>query len=316
MITNIEKIDNLIKGFPTITMYRINFGSKRGYVMTEPFSVYSGLTGALSAATFKGNQESKRLGGWREKQQEKLGIEGAEAYLNMTADFGSLSHEAIVRIKDNGCIDWAYENDYAASYFENSARSNGVTPSAEVIRMQVFEYSKVIASILQFVYEQVTEIHSVEGMTYSDKIQVATPIDITCTLKDKKVDKRVTLNLKTSKQFTAHHREQVCLEKYLWNSTYPDFQVQATGLLRAKDWSIKKLVPTYELELIDEQTEHFMLKDAMSRLLICKDAPDSTYLTFPKTVNTFSGITKAGEAPTLISKSIEQLFNESLKKDI
>ncbi len=308
-ITEQEEIKNLIKkGITTVILSRINWGGWRLYAMRDPFKVYSGLTGALAASTFKGNVESKRLGKWRDSMISKLGgKETQESYLNSLADFGSLTHECIVRIWDNKKLDWGYEQDYAYKYFENSDKSNGIPVNDSVIRKRVFEYCKAAASIMQFIFDEVEEIFAVEGMAFCDKLQIATPIDLCVRLK-RKGNPIVTLNLKTSEQFTDSHRTQVAVEKYLWNETYPEYQATATGLLRAKAWSLKKGIPTYELEIVEDKPS---LEKVLPRLLLCKEDVDSTYLNFPKDTILFTGETKLGEAPKMISKSLEELMSET-----
>jgi hypothetical protein len=161
-----EIIENLYKtGISTITMYRMNMGNKRFYITQEPFVTYSGLTGALSAATFKGNRDNKRLDSWRQKMQNHLGgQEQQEAYLNSMADFGTLLHMVGLRIKEQGKLVWSYEQEYATKFFEESAKSNGIPVNHEVIRQQVFEYCKSAASLLQFFYDYVIDVYAIEGM--------------------------------------------------------------------------------------------------------------------------------------------------------
>lgn len=316
MINDIEKIENLIKGFPTIIMYRINYLGKRGYVLQEPFKPYSGLTGALTSATFKGNIGAKRLETWRDTQRADLGAENADAFLEQMASFGNLLHQCLVRIKNDGYLDFDFERDYASAFFEKSALDNNIKPNANVIRKQVFEYSKSAASLLQFFYECVTEVHAIEGMCKSDELSIATPIDIVCTLKDKKGDFKATLNLKTSSQIGDHQLEQAVVEKHLWNTTYPEMQVTKTGILRPKAWSLKKMIPTYELALVEEKEEERILTSALRRLAICLNDEESTYYNFPASVNVFTGKIKAGEPPIITSKTLESLFTESLTREI
>jgi hypothetical protein len=313
MITEKLKIENLLKsGISTLTMYRINHLGKRLYCTATPFKVYSGLTGALSSATFKGNIDAKRISKWRDKMIEHLGGQDTqEAYLDTMADFGTILHECLVKIKEKGKLNWKEEQDYAYAYFDASARAKGINPNEGVTRAQVFEYCKSAAALLQFFHDNVVEVYSIEGMAKSDKLQIATPIDITCLIKDKKKDFIATLNLKTSSQIGDHQREQCAVEKYLWNETYPDCQAVKTGILRPKDWNLKKGIPTYELEFINEEKEAEMLKDAISRLLLIKDNPSSTYLNYSSESLIFEGETLLGGKPSLTAKTIEQLFNET-----
>lgn len=307
-----EEIRNLIvtEKFQDIIMERMRFIEKRLYCEKEPFKVYSGLTGALEAATFKGNRGAKRLGKWRDKMRAELGVEGQEAYLNSMADFGSALHQALVRIKREGMLDWSDEQDYAYQFFEASAKANGINPNFNVIRSQVFDFCKAAAALLQFVYDNVIEIYAIETMCKCDELQIATPLDLVCLVKEKKGESRVSINIKTSEQFGLHHFEQVAVEMYLWNKTYPDFQVDKTGLWRSKDWLIKKGIPTYEFELMEGQDQIDTCEAARKRLLMCLSDPETTFMNFPTEVPSFSGVTKAGEAPKIITKSLEEIFNE------
>ncbi len=310
MIKEIEQIDNLLTtGIKTIAMHRLNVGNKRVYVTTEPFKVYSGLTGALTASTFQGNIEAKRLNKWRDKMVDSLGREGQESYLNSMADFGTLTHEAILSIWKNKNLDWKYEQEYAHKFFTESAKQNGLIPNEGIIRSQIFEYCKAAASLLQFIFDNVVDIYAIEGMAKHDILEIATPIDLCCKLKDGRV---VTLNIKTSAQIGDHQREQCAIEKLLWNTTYPDCQAISTGILRPKDWSQKKGIPTYEFELLDEKTEIEMREDAVKRLMLTKSNEKSTYLNYPKSIAVFSGITKLGESPKIESRTLEQLFTENI----
>jgi len=310
-ITEKEVIKNLIRTdkFESLTMERIKFIEKRLYMEKSPFRVYSGLTGALEAATFKGNRGAKRLGKWRDKMRAELGVEGQEAYLNSMADFGTLLHESMVRIKEKGYLDWADEQEYATQFFEGSAKKHGITPNFNVIRSQVFEFCKSAASMLQFVYDNVIEIYGIETMAKSDEYQIATPLDLICKIKEKKGESVVCLNIKTSEQFGAHHWEQVAVEMYLWNRTYPDFPVSKTGLLRPKDWNVKK-VPTYEFELMEEQDQMKTLLGVLKRLELCLNDPECTYMNFPTELPSFKGVTAAGECPAIVTKTLEEIYNE------
>lgn len=309
MIQREETIKNLIKSsVETIVMTRINYLNKRLYVQDTPFQVYSGLTGALEAVKFKGNQEVKRISKWRDKMIDHLGgVQEQKDYLNSMADFGTIVHEAIVRAWKNGSLNWAEEQEYAWAYFTESAKANNITPNENVTRQQVFEYCKNAASLMMFLFENVDELYAVEAMAKSDELLIATPVDLVVKLKDKRV---VTINIKTSSQVTNSHREQVAVEKFLWNSTYQT-KAHTTGILRPKDWMIKKGVPTYEFITLDTQEELRYLENVMARLRIGMNDEESTYLNFPKDVAVFTGETKLGEKPEIKMKTMEQLYKES-----
>lgn len=153
-------------------------------------------------------------------------------------------------------------------------------------------------------------------MAFSDELSLATPCDLICRVKEKKGEKVVSLNIKTSEQFGLHHYEQVAVEMHLWNNTYPDFQVDATGLLRPKDWNLKKGVPTYEYVLLDADEQKSIFESARKRLLLCLADPESTYLNFATELPVFSGLTKAGEAPKIVNKTLEEIYNEYSEREL
>lgn len=310
MITKEAEIRNLITSpIETIVMTRINFNHKRLYVQGKPFQVYSGLTGALEAVKFKGNIESKRVSKWRDKMIDHLGgVQEQKDYLNSMADFGTIVHEAIVRIWKNGSLNWDEEREYAWQYFTESAKQNNIIPNEVVTRQQVFEYCKNAASLMMFIHNEVEELYAVEAMAKTDIYRIATPIDLVVKLKDKRV---VTINIKTSSQIGSGHKEQVAVEKYLWNQTYYDVQAHSTGILRPKDWLLKKGVPTYEFVTLTPDEEEKYLQNTLARFDIALNDPDSTYLNFPAETVVFTGETKLGENPTMEVKTLEQLYKES-----
>lgn len=124
------------------------------------------------------------------------------------------------------------------------------------------------------------------------------------------------LNIKTSEQFGLHHWEQVSVEMHLWNNTYPDFQIDATGLLRHKDWNQKKGLPTYAYELMDSEDQQKTFEDARKRLLLCLADSECTYMNFPTELPSFSGITKSGEAPKIVTKTLEEIYNEYSEEEL
>lgn len=301
-----QEINNLLlNGFPTVTMFRINLFGKRLYCSSNPFKVYSGLTGALSACTFRGNQESKRLDKWRDKMINHLGGEGQQAYLNSMADFGTAIHECIARAWIQQGLNWEEEKEIADAYFRESALQNKIEVNEMVLQQQIFEYCKSAASLLSFLHNEVSELYSVEGMGYSDQLEIATPVDLFCKLKN---GKTATLNIKTSSQISDSHREQVAIEKLLWNSTYQN--ADCTGIIRPKDWSMKKGIPTYELEILKADEEKKLADNAVARLMLAKNDENSTYLNFSKEVSSFSGQTKLGENPKIETKTLESFFNQ------
>lgn len=305
----IEEIKNLITtGFQGITMHRITYRRKRGYMTEDPFAMYSGLTGALSAATFKGNQDNKRIEKWRDKMVGHLGgQEAQEAYLNSMADYGTLLHETLVDINNNRQIDWEAHRPHVADYFLASARKIGIDPNMDVIESQVFEHCKGAASMMQFFFDHVEEIHAIETMAKCDELGIATPTDIVCDIRDKKAGKlRIGINLKTSGQFGDHQREQVSVEKYLWNKTYPELQIDRAALLRPKDY--KKDTPTYEFEVLDPAESDALAADAIQRLNLCRSNPDSTYINFPKSAQVFTGVMKLGGKPTIVTRPIQEIL--------
>lgn len=301
------EVKNLIASpFPTITMSRVNYFNKRLYIQEKPFEVYSGLTGALESVKFKGNVEAKRVSKWRDKMIDHLGgVQEQKDYLNSMAEFGTIVHEAIVRMWKNGSLNWTEEQDYAYEYFRQSSIQNNIQPNDVVIRQQVFEYCKNCAAIMMFLFNEVSEIYAVEAMAKTDIYHIATPVDLVVELKDNRI---VTINVKTSNSITSSQKEQVAIEKYMWNQTY-DLQAHTTGILRPKDWRLNK-VPTYEFVTLSHDEENKYQKNALARFEIALSDEESTYLNYPKEAVIFKGVSKLGETPAMETKTLEQLYKE------
>jgi len=224
----------------------------------------------------------------------------------MTADFGTLLHMATVTIKEKGCINWNEEKDKAFEYFVNCYREKFLEPDLKVIKKQTYEYQKHVASLLQFCYERVHEIFAIETPTKWESLKIATPIDMYCSCRqtEKGVFSLTTINLKTSSQISKSQMEQVACEMHMWNETYgsADF----TAILRTKDWTEGK-TPTYEYKYINSEDAEKVAFLCGQRLKLCMDS-DASYFQSPVNKE-FSGITKIGEQPVIISKTLEEEWN-------
>lgn len=304
-------IENLYKESPvkTISMVRVEYGSSRLYATKNPVRLYSGLTRTLDDITFKGNKDAYYLNKWRDQFIADFGQKAQEQYLQATADFGSLVHQVILRIWHEGKINWQQEQEYAFEFFRASATDNGLTPNENIIEQQVFEYCKAAASLMYFIYENVSELYAIEAMCKSDEHSIATPVDLV--FKHKKGYTAV-VNIKTSEKFYDKHREQVIVEKFMWNETY-DLKIERCGLLRQKDWNMKK-IPTYEYEVVEENS---ILQDTLEKLTIARRTEKNTYLKFPKEKLLFAGETKLGEQPKFETKKIEDIiFEPKFEKEL
>jgi hypothetical protein len=302
-INEIEVIENMIKIGNYQKMFRINYNGSRLYVQDEPFTFYSGLTGALSAATFSGDPDKKRLKGWREGMIDSFGAKNADDFLNMTADFGTLLHMALVTIKDKGCIDWNEEKERAVEYFINAYKTKSIEPNFKVIKQQVYDYCKHVASLLQFIHEMVQEIYAIEVPVKWQALRIATPVDLFCSCRQtpKGDFKKTTINLKTSSAISKHHMEQISCEFVMWNETYGD--AEYTAAMRSKDWKEDKL-PTYEYKYLDKDTALKIAANAAKRLQLCMEG-EASYIYEPSN-KTFSGITKIGEIPKITVTTLQQ----------
>lgn len=304
MIKDVEKIFDLAKSEKYHRLFRINYNGLRLYINNNPFAYYSGLTGALEAATFKGDPASKRLNKWREGMIEKMGQENTYNWVKMTADFGTLLHEALVRIKDNGQIIWKEEEEIAIEYFKNSFEQKGVN-DLSLVRKATYEYQKHVGSLMQFVYERVHEIQAIEVPAIWKELNIATPIDLVCTARQtpKGEFMKSTINIKTSKQITPHHLEQASCELIMWNQTYEDEKAMATGILRTKDWTEGK-TPTFDYKYHKFEDARVKALAAYRRMELCLQT-ESSYFPEPKS-KSFQGTTKLGEAPDIAIHSIEE----------
>ena len=311
-ITNIEKIENMLKIGTFLKMYRINYNGYRLYVREEPFAYYSGLTGALSAATFRGDQDAKRLEGWRNSMIDSFGQKNTEDFVSMTADFGTLLHMSAVTIKEKGCIVRKEEQDKATEYFINAYKVKNMKPDMLIINKMVFDYQKHISSLMQFVYDRVQEIYAIEAPCIWETARIATPVDLVCLCKatEKGEFKNTTLNIKTSSQISAHQMEQISCELNMWNSTY-DLQCENTAIIRTKDWK-ESSGPTYEFKYLNKDEANKLFLEAASRVLLCLNG-NASYFPSP-TSKSFKGTTKIGEKPEIVITTLEEEWKQTMEE--
>lgn len=307
MIQDVEKIIDLTGSNQFKKLFRINYGGYRLYVNPDPFNYYSGLTGALSKATFQGDPAQQRLKGWRESMIDQFGQRNATEYVQMTADFGTLLHQALVTIKEKEVIDWAEETDKANEYFhELFAKTE--SDSAYVIRKTTYEYLKHVASMMQFIHERVEKIYAIEVPVIWDELKIATPIDLVCLCRQtpKGEYSNTVINVKTSKQITPHHMEQVSCELTMWNQTY-DIECEHAGIMRTKDWTEGK-APTYDYKYLHIADALDKSGQAFQRLNLCLQS-DASYFPSPQNKR-FEGTTKVGEQPVITVKNLSEDWAE------
>jgi hypothetical protein len=234
---------------------------------------------------------------------DSLGLKGADDYLQMTADFGTLLHSALVGIKEKGSVIWSEQRDLAYEYFILAYKKKGIEPDYKTIRKMTFEYCKHVSSLLQWVYDRVEAIYAIEVPAMWEELSICTPIDIYCSCRqtEKGDFRKTTVNMKTSSQVSNHQFEQVACEFNMWNSTYPDEQAEFTAILRTMDW---RKTPTYEYKYLGNTDAMILSSNARKRLELCLDS-ESSYL--PNPVNRiFEGETKIGESPVIITKSLQE----------
>jgi len=308
MIEDVEKIIDLTGSAQYKKLFRINYNGKRLYVQTEPFAYYSGLTGALSAATFAGDPGKMFLKSWREGFIDNFGIEKTNSYVEATADFGSLVHAALVRIKENGALDWNEERDIAEEEFKNTMLKSG-SINLSVVRRMVYDYQKHVGALMQFIYERVDKIHAIEVPAIWEELKIATPIDIVCSCRQtpKGDFEETTVNIKTSSQISPSHMEQIACEMHMWNLTYDNREAEFTAILRTKDW-VENKTPTFEYKSLNYMEASDKAGEVFKRLWLCLNSP-STYFPDP-TSKKFTGVSKLGEMPTIEITGIEDEFAE------
>lgn len=288
-------------------MHRANFNGRRCYILPEPFEVFSGLTSAIAASTFKGDVNEKRLDSWRLMQVQTFGtVEKADSNLDSLAAFGSAVHEAIVEIWQEQSYDFNAEK--MREYFIESDKKLNIPHNEGVVNQKVYEFHKSVASLMQFLYDEVSDVLAVECMTMLPQYRISTPVDLVCTLKN---GKRVSLNIKTSSAINDHHLNQAAMEYEMWNHTYPEHAVEMSGIIRPKDWRIDKGVPTYDLKLMKPDECRERAAKVQSKMMACMQDEDATYANFNKQTRIFTGKIKLGEAPKIVTKTIEEAFIES-----
>jgi hypothetical protein len=302
-----EVIKNLITSpINTLVMNRISYMGRRCYVLTDldgSHRVYSGLTGAMSASSFKGDINNVRLSKWRDKMVNQLGgLEQQQQYIESMADFGTRVHEAIVTIWEQKSFDYDMQGEFARGAFIASAKKLGIDTNEDLLNSQVFDYLKAVSSMMQWIHDEVDEILAVESMAICESLQIATPVDIICRLKGSK--DLVSINMKTSSQISEEHLMQASMEMMMWNETYPEYQVAKTGIWRPKDWLEKKGVPTYETKLLKLDEAMANANYIKKRMMLAKDDPNVGYANFNLTKKIFTGKVALGQAPKIQYSSI------------
>ncbi len=305
MITSVDEVKNLCNSGNYLKLFRVNWNGLRLYVNPKPFTYYSGLTGALDRCTFAGNDEKRRLEGWRTSMIDSFGKKNTDDYVQMTADFGTLLHMALVTIKEKGSINWNEEKDLAEGYFINAFKEKEIILKETTLKKMVYEYQKHVASLMQFIYERVSEIYAIETPATHEGLRIATPLDMACKCRqtEKGEFQNTTINIKTSSAISKHQLQQIAMENLMWNSTYEQ-TCDFTAIVRTKDWNESR-TPTFEYRYLkpDEITQ--ILFSVIKRLELCLNDEDSTY--FPSVISkSFSGITKLGEKPLVIEQSLQE----------
>lgn len=324
----IEEVSNLLKIGNFKRLFRVNYQGQRLYVDPEPFSYYSGLTGALSASRFQGDMGGKILGKWRDKMIENYGKSGLDNYVGMTAEFGSLVHTALVDIKNDGKVIWSEQREKAEAHFEQEYRKRFSVVDPSLIKQMAYEYQKHVASIMQFIYERVSEIHAIETPAVWQDLKIATPIDIVCDCRQtpKGDFYRSAINIKTSNQISNEHLEQVSVELAMWNETYGEKPVVAkedggtsymerqemfcdyAGILRTKDWREDK-APTFEYKGLSREDTSDYVTEAHARMYLALLSKTASYYPEP-TSKLFVGETIPGQAPEVLVTTLEQDWSE------
>lgn len=307
MIKEVEKVKDLT-GKSDLVLYRINYRGRRIYIRPDPFAYYSGLTGAIEASTFRGDPGYKQIDRWRNRMIDMYNKRETDAYVQTTAEFGTLVHESLVYIKEHGKIDWGLERDKAEAMFTDQLMKVNLIPDPKFISDAVFEYQKHVASVMAFIDERVEEIYHIEVPAIWEDVKIATPIDLVCkcrqTPKGKAED--TVINVKTSSQITDHHIEQVAAEMHIWSLS--NVPVSYSAILRTKDWKSK---PTYGYKSLYFEDVAHIIHLLYDRMEICLNTKASYY---PDPVYpSFVGETKVGETPQIINKNLEEEWHDYWK---
>lgn len=292
----VDLIKNMTAG-DYLRLYRTNGGGMRWYFYTNPFKHYSGLTNAMDKSTFKGDQDARRMDSWRSGFIDSFGEKAQKDYVEMTAEFGTLLHMALVTIKEKGKLVWLEEKDKARYYFEDIFLTQGRPIDERLVSQMVFEYCKHAASLLQFIHERVSEIFAIEVPAICEGLKIATPIDLVCTARPTpKADfVKMCVNLKTSSSITSHHLEQVAMESMMWNETYGEKLTPA--ILRTKNFRGDS--PTYDFKVSEAD-----VSDLMERMSLCLKGKSSYW--YEPTFEEFMGETNLGEPVNIRSISFEE----------
>lgn len=243
LLQRIPAFGQLVRRFP--------YGNDRKYFITEPITVFHGLTGYLSMM-YKKRGEDEALIKYRINKGENWYDEFTHA-----ADYGTFLHISCAEFLTNGKLDLEPLKD---EFFEY-CKSTGMP----LVRWKNYSYRLVndLKSFAQFCHDKEVEPLACEYPVYDRLHAVATPIDLVCKMKFNKKIIVATINYKFRENPGLYNKDikQTNLERRIYNIKFGDSKFEATHCFV---WTPSKwrTNPTYKLtNTTDKYTAEEMRMD-------------------------------------------------------
>ena len=252
------------------------------------------------------------LQGWREKLIEELGSgDKVDTFVEATATYGTLDHEALAHIVREGQVDWLQLYEWAKRLLE------GQDFSGQTSSLAATDLLNDIACFLQWIHDYNVVILAVELPVWSQH-GFATLIDLVAEKDEKKYEStppekrkrhKCIVNLKSGRKgFFDSHGLQLIGERMMFNQVYgPAFgNIDAIYNLAPTNW---RTTPDYKFydwtfRVTEKNNRLTKLFDNYIDRAKIEDILGEPSTQFKK----FEGITRVGESP------VNQLFFRTYKQ--
>ena len=277
-------------------LWRYDLGNMRHY-RRKNGETFKSLTTFISAV----ESTPEILQGWRESMLEELGsIEKVDAFVDSTATYGTMGHEALAMIAREGSVDWARLMEWA----REALSAQGMT--GKTLSLACGTLRDDTATFMQFIHDYKVRILAVELPVWLPD-GIATLIDFVVEKDvmlyvDTPMEKRkrhvCIINYKTGRKgFFESHALQLEGEKRMFNHVYgPTFgEIHNVYNLAPTNW---KDVPAYKIK---DQTKVLQADDKRLMRLFqnyLDRAKIEGILGEPKTkFKSLEGVTFLGDSP-------------------
>lgn len=265
-----------------IKLYRINVGGKRLY-QDQDGNCYLSLTSFIDAVST--GHERKFLESWKRSMRAEMADESVDAYVQKTADYGTLQHIILGDFAKKRKIDWDETTDLIYSELKRFGLPD------QTLSIAAKEMIKDLAGLVQFFADKKAEILAVELPVRSTTLKLATQVDFVLSIENE----IWCVNLKSGKgTSTDDNVLQLIAEAKMFNECFGSVIGRCTKVanLRPNDW---RKEPAYtfkdQTKRAKELAKLFDLKHnlAVELGIIGNAKAEYTY---------FAGTTHLGQSPT------------------